>query len=418
MITAAESLNEISYDDTISYCLKPEESKVETLIELYDERPLENVLGVEMFRPERVVYICPDRIASNQKIQQKLRQYFQHRGIKTELIFLRAQIYDTDAMRKLFQKTVERYPDCAIDITGGTDAVLFAAGLLSADTEIPVFTYSRRKNRFYDIRNASFAANLPCSLSYSVEDCFLMAGGSMRTGRVNNAVLCHYMDDIEPFFRIYLEHRRQWVKIVTYIQRISPGNADGSFSLTVSGRYTVKGEQASRISAPEEVLRQFEDLGFIQDLSIVADESVAFRFRDAQVRAWLRDVGSVLELYIYKICLDSGLFQDVITSAVVDWDGDSGRNAVTNELDVMCTRGITPVFISCKTCDAKTEALNELAILRDRFGGRIARAAIVTAEKGGIALRNRAAELGIAVIDVNDLVSGRTEKRIRNLVKD
>ena len=37
---------------------------METLIELYDERPLENVLGVEMFRPERVVYVCPDRIAS------------------------------------------------------------------------------------------------------------------------------------------------------------------------------------------------------------------------------------------------------------------------------------------------------------------------------------------------------------------
>ena len=136
------------------------------------------------------------------------------------------------------------------------------------------------------------------------------------------------------------------------------------------------------------------------------------------MRSWLRDVGSVLELYVYKTCLDTGLFQDVITSAVVDWDGSSGRNAVTNELDVMCTRGITPLFISCKTCDARTEALNELAILRDRFGGRIARAAIVTAEKGGIALRNRAAELGITVIDINDLVNNRTEKRIRNLVKD
>ena len=30
---------------------------IETLIELYDDRPLENVLGVEMFRPQRVVYI-------------------------------------------------------------------------------------------------------------------------------------------------------------------------------------------------------------------------------------------------------------------------------------------------------------------------------------------------------------------------
>ena len=111
------------------------------------------------------------------------------------------------------------------------------------------------------------------------------------------------------------------------------------------------------------------------------------------------------------------IFNDVITSAVVDWDGEGSRNAVTNELDVMCTRGITPVFISCKTCDVKTEALNELAILRDRFGGKIAKAAIVTAEKGGIPMRNRASELGISVIDLNDLLAGRTDKRLRSLMR-
>jgi len=42
----------------------------------------------------------------------------------------------------------------------------------------------------------------------------------------------------------------------------------------------------------------------------------------------------------------------------------------------------------------------------------------VTAEKGGVAMRNRASELGISVIDVNDLIHNRTEKRIRDLVRD
>ena len=83
----------------------------------------------------------------------------------------------------------------------------------------------------------------------------------------------------------------------------------------------------------------------------------------------------------------------------------------------MCTRGVTPVFISCKTCDVKTEALNELAVLRDRFGGQIAKAVIVTAEKGGIAMRNRAAELNISVIDLNDLIRGRIGARIRNMMR-
>jgi len=391
---------------------------MQTLIELYDDRPLENVLGVEMFRPPRVVYVCPDNVAFDKRVQQRLRNYFRHRELETELVFAQAKVFDTEAMLGLFRGIVEKYPDCALDITGGTDAVLFAAGLLSAESAVPVFTYSRKRNCLYDIRNAPFAAGLPCGVKYTVEDCFLMAGGSMRPGRVDNAILENYHGDIEPFFRLYLACRRGWTHTVTYMQRVSQGAADGTYSLDVHGAYLVKGERGSRISAPVEALQAMERIGFLQDLSIVPEESVSFRFRDGQIRTWLRDVGSVLELYVYKTCLDSGLFQDVRTSAVVDWEGDERTNAVSNELDVMCTRGVTPVFISCKTCDVKTEALNELAVLRDRFGGKMARAAIVTAERGGAAMRNRASELGIMVIDLNDLKAGKLPQRIKNLVRD
>lgn len=155
----------------------------------------------------------------------------------------------------------------------------------------------------------------------------------------------------------------------------------------------------------------------IQELSILQGESVSFRFRDRQIRAWLRDVGSVLELYVYKACLDTALFDDVHTSAVVDWESNGKAQPVSNELDVMATRGVTPVFISCKTCDVKTEALNELAVLRDRFGGKIAKAAIVTAERGGGPMRSRAGELQICVIDLNDLAAGRIHSRLRSLMR-
>lgn len=391
---------------------------MQTLIELYDERPLENVLGVEMFRPSQVVYICPDAVASDERIHKKLRAYFRHRGLKVELIFIKSSVYDTGAMLRTLRQVVTRYPDCTMDITGGTDAVLFAAGLLCAEMAIPVITYSRKRNRFYNIQNAAFAANLPCDVKFNVEDCFMMAGGSMRTGRVDNAILHRYLDDIDPFFNLYLSCRRSWVKTVTYLQCVSPSDPSGRVPLDVCGKYTVRGDHGARISAPADALHGLEEIGFISDLRIIPEESVSFRFRDEQIRFWLRDVGSVLELYIYKVCLETGLFHEVRTSAIVDWEGDASRNAVTNELDVMCTRGVTPYFISCKTSDVKTEALNELAILRDRFGGQVAKAAIVTAERGGSAMRNRAEELDIAVIDLNDLTAGRTEKRIRSLVQN
>ena len=389
-----------------------------TLIELYDERPLENVLGVEVFRPQRVIYVCPDTISAEQRVQRQLRDYFRHRGLEPEISFVRADIYDTEAMLRTLRRTVGQEADCALDITGGTDAVLFAAGLLCAERAVPVFTYSRRRNKFYDIRNAPFASKLPCEVRFSVEDCFRMAGGSMRTGRVDNGILSRYLPDFDPFFDLYLRHRREWTQTVTYLQRVSQNAPDAPVALNVNAPYTVKGERAARISAPEETLRELEELGFLHDLRIVTGESVSFTFRDEQIRTWLRDVGSVLELYVYKACLDTALFDDVRTSAVVDWEGDRRDNAVSNELDVMCTCGVTPVFISCKTCDVKTEALNELAVLRDRFGGQIARAAIVTAERVRAVTRNRAAELNIQVIDLNDLQAGRIQSRIRSLMRE
>ena len=99
------------------------------------------------------------------------------------------------------------------------------------------------------------------------------------------------------------------------------------------------------------------------------------------------------------------------------WDEVLGHGSVTNEVDVMAARGVIPLFISCKACDIKTEALNELAILRDRFGGKGAKAAIVTTEPCNAAARHRAAQLGIAVIDLEELQSGQMAQRIKVIMK-
>ncbi|MBQ6159688.1 MAG: DUF1887 family protein [Oscillospiraceae bacterium] len=390
---------------------------MQTLIELYDERPLENVLGVEVFRPARVVYICPEAAARDRALQERLKTFFAHRGIAVELEFLRAKVYDAAAMLQTLRAVVERCPDCAVDITGGTDAVLYAAGMLGAERPIPAFTYSRKKSCFFDIRNAAFAAGLPCRVNFGIEDCILMAGGSIRQGRMDNTGLEAYFPDTEPFFRLYLKYRRGWVRLVTYLQRISQADPERPIPLKVHGPYTVKGERGSQIEAPEEALRDLERIGFLSGLRIDREQGVEFRFRDHQIRYWLRDVGSVLELYVYKACVESKLFQDVRLSAQVDWVTEEDRHAVTNEVDVMATRGVTPLFISCKTGEVRTEALNELAILRDRFGGSMAKAAVVTTERGGTPMRNRAAELEIQVIDRDDLVYGRLGKLIRRLLE-
>ena len=160
-----------------------------------------------------------------------------------------------------------------------------------------------------------------------------------------------------------------------------------------------------------------EEIGLIENLRIEEGKSVSFRFKDQQIRTWLRDVGSVLELYVYRDCLMTRRFDDLISSAVVDWRAGQGHDAVTNELDVMATRGVIPIFVSCKTCDVKTEALNELAILRDRFGGKGSRAIIAPsglATKSRAPMRRRAEQLGIEVVEWDDLRMDRLVSRLRN----
>ena len=389
---------------------------MKTLVELYDERPIENVLASEVFRPERTVYLCPAEIIRDKALQEKLRSYYRHCGLTTELVFLESSMYYSDKLLRQLRSVVEKYEDCVLDITGGTDAALFACGQLCAERNIPAFTYSRRRNRFYSIHNAAFAENLPCTILHNVEDCFLMAGGALREGRVDNAILSGYLPSFDPFFRLYLRYRTQWTTVVKYIQQSSQTEKGVTAPLRVEAPYTVKGDRGTRIDAPGSCLRDLERLGFLQEVEI-SREQVSYTFKDAQVRAWLRDTGSVLELYIYKACLDAGLFNDVRTSAVVDWEGDGRQDNVTNEIDVMAMRGVLPTLISCKTCEIDTDALNELAILRDRFGGHGAKAAIVTTQFCRNITRRRAAELGVDVIDLNDLRQGEIAELIRSMMQ-
>ena len=388
-----------------------------TLIELYDERAIENVLAADVFRPQRIAYLCPTEVAQSRERQEQIGDFFRHRGWNPELIFVETSQYKVDRILRQLLAISEKYPDCALDVTGGSDSELFAAGLFAAKANVSVFTYSRKKNRFYNISGAEFADNLPCDISYSVKDFFLMAGGTLLPGRVDNGTLKEYLDDIDPFFDCFLQYRREWTNIITYMQRVSPSEYGQIPPLDVQGNYTVKGERGGRISAKEDALQAFQRIGFLRNLKIISGEKVSFRFRNANVRAWLRDVGSVLELYVYKACLDADIFNDIISSAVVRWDEVLGHGSVINEIDVMATRGVVPLFISCKVSDIKTEALNELAILRDRFGGKGAKAAIVSTERCNAAARHRAAQLGIAVIDRDELESGKLAYRLKVIMK-
>ena len=63
---------------------------MKTLIELYDERPVENVLATEVFRPDKTVFLCPSEIAQNPNAKNNIRTYLIHRGVRNRYSLNRA----------------------------------------------------------------------------------------------------------------------------------------------------------------------------------------------------------------------------------------------------------------------------------------------------------------------------------------
>ena len=382
-----------------------------TLIELYDTSPIRNVLATVMFRPQEMILICPPEVAEDPNQKRSLRDFFAYLNCPVKLTLIPVTLLDAGKTERVLREVLESHQDCAIDISGGTDAALFAAGVASGDT--PVFTYSVRKDTFFEIKNAPFARSLPNTVHLDVRSCLMMAGGTLLPGREDNAGLAEMSDRIDRLFRVYSTFRPQWNRQISYIQKISSAEPG---VLEAGGQLREKAGNKN-VDADSEFFGALEEAGLILNLQHT-DESVSFRFPDERVRFWLRDVGAVLELQVFRACRAAGCFDDVVLSAVVNWQsGKINRDSVTNEIDVMAVQGIQPVFISCKTSEVHTDALNELAILRDRFGGKFARAILVTSGVTGKTrepVRRRADKLGIELVEWEDMSLETLINRLRN----
>ena len=73
---------------------------MKTIIELYDERPIENVLGAEVFRPKELVILCPAEVESTNVLAKSLRKYFEHRGCPIKVTVVPVSLLDARKVEK------------------------------------------------------------------------------------------------------------------------------------------------------------------------------------------------------------------------------------------------------------------------------------------------------------------------------
>ena len=160
------------------------------------------------------------------------------------------------------------------------------------------------------------------------------------------------------------------------------------------------------------LLKSLETYGLINGL-FYDDNVISFAFKNAQVKRCLTSSGRLLELIVtvnaMSVTEKNGkpVYNDVKTGVCIDWDGVIGAEYeadVSNEVDVVLMKGLTPVFISCKNGSFDSNELYKLSVVAERFGGKYARKVIVASESvesssKGKYLRARADDMDIKIID-------------------
>lgn len=160
-------------------------------------------------------------------------------------------------------------------------------------------------------------------------------------------------------------------------------------------------------------LRRLEQIGLIYDLNTGEDISVPpakikFAYRDLAVKDCLAVAGNVLELYAWNAAQQTGYFDDCRPNFSFSWG-----EGVSNEIDLILTKGLTSLVVSCKTAKFKKDHLNEIMDMTDRFSIN-SKAVIVYSSSMAVddnnhlttdiePIKNRASSMGVFLIDLNHI---------------
>ena len=402
---------------------------MKTLIELYDSEPIYNYLAATVFKPQKVCFIG-DYESLDIDAVSAAKKYAALTGLECTFSFVAADSNDFGEMRRKLAEVIRRENEegneCTVDVTGGRDLALVAAGSLIPDGTKVVF-YDRKENIF---RFLGSDETREVNVSLTCEAFITIAGGAIYSSSRNTDFDENEWRIIREIVRVYFENREVWNRFVKYLQQISKGVSEkDSVSLDVNAPVYFEDNNGKSFSCNEAVMRELERTGAIEDLQFPQGRKrVSFSYISNEMANLLVNEGVWLELAVYLAATESDKFDDVQTSVKFVWDIPNRNESLSsivadstprNEVDVVLTRGVLPVFISCKTRVPTNDDLNEIYAIKKKFGGDLAIGMVATTKYVGkeFPVRERAEEMGIYIVDERYFESGTVMKRLERITE-
>lgn len=400
-----------------------------TLIEFYDNDSIENICTSFSEKPEKVFLLGKD-LDKMEAAAKRYEEILSKRGIKTAFECRKVGKNNLNAIIKALEEIVDKNSDCVVDLTGGDDLFLVAAGIVAQKSEkknlrLHRYDISTNKVTYYSI---GMPTEKKIAESVTVEENIRIYGGGIKyetpedpEGTVVWDLNEEFKQDIKNIWDICRVDVKAWNKTLNVFDlALDLFNGKG-LTVKVSNKDLKAAceDDGGRYRLDPGVITELKSKGLITNYQNNSKD-FSITFKNEQVKKCLSKAGTALEMIIYLAATEatknadgSPVYTDVKQGVYIDWDGilkpqgsstdDGGTN---NEVDVIMTRSMTPIFVSCKNgwIDSKElDRLNELAYL---FGGKYAKRVLVATalglgadQLGENSIRERAEDMEIKLVE-------------------
>ena len=369
-----------------------------TLIELYDKSPLKNIIGILSLRPDKVYFVGPAHPMLDDV--DRVTTVLAAKGLRVDAEVHRVDIADPAQMRKTLTEIIGDHPDCILETTGGDERLLLLANTLAMQHGL--------QSQHFDIPSGKATDTdgdgtlVPISrASLTVQEIITLHGGTITGYTADPA--CE-KDLVDTLWALTCHHPREWNSHLKFLVTIEKHHCHGqTVAMPAPGVPKFDKTRFANIRA------KFAERGIIRNES--TPKEIRYTYTSPHLRGVLEKAGNILEhkaLYEAMNAHYQGapLFDDCCMGVEIEWDNDLAAPVknTNNEIDLLLTRGVCPLFVSCKNGDVDENELYKLATVAERFGGEYARKMLIATElepdspQAREAFARRAEDMGIYLV--------------------
>lgn len=398
-----------------------------TIIEFIDKNQIDNLCSTLLFRPDETILVGADEGFLN-NLSARYTSVLRRNRIQTEVSVCAINPERLSDIIEKLELILGTESECVFDLTGGGELYLAAVGVLFGKygDKVQMHRYNLGSQKLIDCDTEGNSRTMsPPALKLT--DMIEIYGGIIANTEEQGAEVWNltddFLDDIRRMWVICSRDSYKWNRMIARLDEIYAKFGTGPLRTSFSREQMKLAQLLTRTSQNEflNFIVQLQNAGLLRFTGL-ANDTYRIVFSNEQVKRVLTTAGQILELKINQVLREIRdenpllLIRDIHTGVLLDWDGRVTSGDINNEIDVMCLQGLIPWFISCKNGKIMVDELYKLNTVATRFGGRYAKKVLVVSNmvNNGISrqsLKDRAAELGITLIDNIDVMSDAAIKQ-------